>query len=140
MYFLLRFRPSFIPKKKYLQAIQDHISSGYNKEIIDKLKYVQTINQILLINAKNKTTKEKKLMRFTNATITIDEIDNSNKKVTMGKCSVNGMEFNFRAFGDQIKSLKKVDEGDEITADAHVQVSEYEGKYYINLIIDSISK
>ena len=138
--FLLKSRPEFIPKRKYLQAIQDRIATGRNTVIVDKFKYVQTINEILLIQAHNKIQKENKIMRFSNATITINEIDNSNKKVTMGKCTVNGMEFNFRAFGDQIKALKKVDDGDEITADAHVQISEYEDKYYINLIIDSVEK
>lgn len=138
--FLLKSRPEFIPKRKYLQAIQDRIATGRNNMIVDKFKYVQTINEILLIQAHNKTQKENKIMRFSNATITINEIDNSNKKVSMGKCTVNGMEFNFRAFGDVIKTLKKVDDGDEITADAHVQVSEYKGNYYINLIIDSVEK
>lgn len=138
--FLLKFKPEFIPKKKYLQAIQERIATGRNNVIVDKFKYIQTINEVLLIQAHNKIQKENKIMRFTNATITINEIDNSNKKVTMGKCTVNGMEFNFRAFGDNIKVLKKVDDGDEITADAHVQVSEYKGNYYINLIIDSVEK
>ena len=138
--FLLKFRPEFIPKKKYLQAIQERIATGRNHVIVDKFKYIQTINEVLLIHAHNKIQKENKIMRFSNATITINEIDNSNKKVSMGKCTVNGMEFNFRAFGDAIKSLKKIDESDDITANAHVQVSEYEGKYYINLIIDSVEK
>lgn len=139
--FLLKSRPEFIPKKKYLQAIQERIATGRNNVIVDKFKYVQTINEVLLIQAHNKIQKENKIMRFSNATITINEIDRkTSKKCVMGECTVNGMSFKFRAFDDVMKSLKNIDDGDEITADAHVQVSEYKGNYYINLIIDSVEK
>lgn len=130
-----------ISDKAYCEHIQDIIDKGKNKKYKSSESYVQFINDILEINKNNKKKRLEKIMFLKNREIILDTIDTSNKKVTSGVAIIApGIRVYYKAFGDVAKKINKLEEGETVKVNGHIQVSEYKDNIYINLIIDEIVK
>lgn len=130
-----------ISDKAYIQHIQETIDKGKNKRYKSAESYTQFINDILDINKNNKKKRLEKIMFLKNREIVLDTIDTSNKKVTSGVAIITqGIRVYYKAFGDVAKKINKLEEGETVKVNAHIQVSEYKDNIYINLIIDELVK
>lgn len=130
-----------ISNKAYTQHIQEIIDKGKNKNYTSVERYIYLINDILDINKYNKKTRLERIMFLKNREIVLDTIDTSNKKVVSGVSIIApGIRVYYKAFGDNIKKISKMEEGESVKVNAHIQVSEYKDNIYINLIIDEIIK
>ena len=137
--FLKSAKPDFIQPQKYYDEIQNRIINGKQSHPMFTQEYKTVIDNILLINKKNKKEMVKKYMFFKNYKITLSNTNISkNGLFTATATTKTSSCWRVKAFGDVAKKLKKLDDDETITVNAHVQVEMYENKYYISLVIDEI--
>ena len=130
-----------ISDKAYSEHIQQVIDKGKKKKYKSVESYMTFINEILDINKNNKKTRLEKIMFLKNREIILDTIDTSNKKVVSGVAIIApGIRVYYKAFGDNIKKISKLEEGESVKVNGHIQVTQYKDNIYINLIIDEIVK
>ena len=137
--FLKSVKPDFIQQQKYFGEIQNRIINGKQSHPIFSQEYKTVIDDILLINKNNKREMEKKYMFFKNYKITLSNCNLSkNGLFTATATSKTSSCWRVKAFKNVAKELKKLGDNETVTVNAHVQVEEYDSKYYISLVIDEI--
>ena len=139
--YIKKHKPKMISDKAYFQHIQETIDRGKNKKYKSVVSYMTFINDVLDINKNNKKKRLEKIMFLKNKEVLLDTIDTSHKEVVSGVAIIaSGIRVYYKAFGDNIKKISKLEEGESVKVNGHIQISQYKDNTYINLIIDEIVK